>query len=190
MLHVGCVRADATRNRGQIITAARELVAVAGAAVTMEQLAERAGVAVGTLYRHFPTKTALLAAVVAESVESIAALAAAALARSEVSGAPSVELESLFRSVTDAFAADRAVKQAALRLGVSEPDPFAVGDVDSPAARAGRTVGTLLEAAQAGGGTRADLTVADLFMLVSQLPDGTSEQRHRYTEIVLAGLRT
>lgn len=190
MVHLGRVRADATRNRAQIIAAARELVATAGAAVTMEQLAERAGVAVGTLYRHFPTKTALVAAVVEESVEAIAALAAAAVERARTGGSPAAEFESLFLGVADAFAADRAVKQAALSLGVTGPtDPFA-DDADSAAVRAAGSVEALLTAARASGGIRADVTVGDLFMLVSQLPEGTAEQRRRYTDIVLAGLRT
>lgn len=189
MVHVGWVRADATRNRRAIVAAARELIAARGAAVTMEQLAQQAGVAVGTLYRHFPTKADLVAAIVEESVEAMAVMAEAALERSRSGSSAVDELQSLFRQFAAAFTADRAVKQAAAGLGVTANlDPFAAG-VDSAAARAGRSVGALLDAARATGAVRADVTVADLLMLVLQLPDGAPALRDRYVEIVLAGLR-
>ena len=61
-------RADAVRNRASILEAARRLVAEQGTEVAMGEIARAAGVAVGTLYRHFPNKTDLLAAVVNEYV--------------------------------------------------------------------------------------------------------------------------
>lgn len=190
MVHVGWVRVDATRNRRRILVAARELVATEGAGVTMEHLAERAGVAVGTLYRHFPTKADLVAAIVDQSVEAMAVMAAAAFERARAGGRAPHELESLFRQFADAFADDRAVKQAAASLGVTAHlDPFATAG-DGAAARAARSVDALLDAARATGAIRADVTVADLLMLVLQLPDGAAAQRDRYVEIVLAGLRS
>ena len=65
-------RADAVRNRTAILEAAKQLVTEKGAEVAMGEIARVAGVAVGTLYRHFPNKADLLAAVVNEYVEALA----------------------------------------------------------------------------------------------------------------------
>ena len=65
-------RADAVRNRTAILEAARQLVTEQGTEVAMGEIARAAGVAVGTLYRHFPNKADLLAAVVNEYVEALA----------------------------------------------------------------------------------------------------------------------
>src|SRR5688500_782616 len=74
-------RADAERNRVRILAAARELIARDGPAVRMDAIAAAAGLAVGTLYRHFPTKDALVTAVVEDSVAAIADLAEGARSR-------------------------------------------------------------------------------------------------------------
>src|ERR671933_2832847 len=98
MPHVVNMRQDAVRNRTRILEAARELVAVQGPDVSMEAIAGLAGVAVGTLYRHHPTKAALLTAVVADSAERLAADAEAALARVTGGSEAAGELVALIRS--------------------------------------------------------------------------------------------
>jgi AcrR family transcriptional regulator len=65
------MRADAVRNKKLIVQAAREVFAAAGLAAPIDQIAQRAGVGVGTLYRHFPTKEALFEAIVIEQVEEL-----------------------------------------------------------------------------------------------------------------------
>jgi AcrR family transcriptional regulator len=65
------MRADAERNKKLIVQAAREVFATAGLAAPIDQIAERAGVGTGTLYRHFPTKEALFEAVVIGRVEDL-----------------------------------------------------------------------------------------------------------------------
>jgi AcrR family transcriptional regulator len=69
------LRADAQRNRAAILAAAAEVFARRGAKATTEQVAQRAGVAVGTVFRHFPTKDALLAAILKQSLARLAELA-------------------------------------------------------------------------------------------------------------------
>ncbi|MDW8047571.1 MAG: helix-turn-helix domain-containing protein, partial [Chloroflexota bacterium] len=64
-------RSDARLNRERLLAAAREVLAERGAAAEMREIAERAGVAVGTLYRHFPTREALVAAIIAETLEEV-----------------------------------------------------------------------------------------------------------------------
>ena len=70
------LRADARRNRAAILSAATEAYAEHGPKATTEQVAVRAGVAVGTVFRHFPTKDALLVAIMKESLQSLIDLAA------------------------------------------------------------------------------------------------------------------
>jgi AcrR family transcriptional regulator len=65
------MRADAERNKKLIVQAAREVFAAAGLAASIDQIAQRAGVGTGTLYRHFPTKEALFEAVVIGRVEEL-----------------------------------------------------------------------------------------------------------------------
>src|ERR1700730_5258474 len=65
------MRVDAERNKKQIVQAAREVFASAGLAAPIDEIAERAGVGTGTLYRHFPTKEALFEAVVIGRVEDL-----------------------------------------------------------------------------------------------------------------------
>jgi AcrR family transcriptional regulator len=72
-------RADATRNRQRIITAARELLVASGLDVSVRQIAGRAGLGLGTLYRHFPTRDDLVDAVLEDAFEEYVAIAERAL---------------------------------------------------------------------------------------------------------------
>src|ERR1700686_3335041 len=65
------MRADAERNKKLIVQAAREVFATAGLAASIDEIAQRAGVGTGTLYRHFPTKEALFEAIVIGRVEDL-----------------------------------------------------------------------------------------------------------------------
>jgi AcrR family transcriptional regulator len=76
-------RSDATRNHELIVTAARSVLAESGADATMEEIARRCGLGVGTLYRHFPDKEALVDAVLDDAFAEIVALARAALTEAD-----------------------------------------------------------------------------------------------------------
>src|SRR3954466_6963506 len=65
------LRADAVRNRARVLEVAYETLAAEGVGVPIDEIARRAGVGAGTVYRHFPTKEALLAAVVEDRLRSI-----------------------------------------------------------------------------------------------------------------------
>ncbi len=69
-------RADARRNHDKILAAARESFAEGGESTSLEEIARRAGVGIGTLYRHFPTRQALLEALYMEEVEEVCRSAA------------------------------------------------------------------------------------------------------------------
>lgn len=184
------MRADAQRNRERILAAARELVAETGVDATMENIAQRAGVAVGTLYRHFPAKEDLVDAVVDDSIEYMATLSAAALAAVEAGASGADELASLFRVVAERHVTDQALKAAAGRLDLRAE--LAAAGPDTPVGRAIAAITSLLERATAAGAIRADVTVADLALMLGALPgaDVPIEMRRRFVEIMIAGLTT
>ena len=122
------LRADAVRNRQKILAAAREQITLHGPDASMDAIAGAAGVAVGTLYRHFPTKTDLVSAVVTEHIEGVAADAEAANARAASGSSALAEITAFIGAVLEAAANDRAVKTAAHALGAA------------PAPRSRRTV--------------------------------------------------
>ena len=176
-------RADAVRNRASILEAARRLVAEQGTEVAMGEIARAAGVAVGTLYRHFPNKTDLLAAVVNEYVEALADDAQDAWARVEAGRSDAAQellgflgraLEMIFRS--------HAAKTVARALGAEV-------EYAEPETRATEALGRLIEEGRASGRLRSDLTVSDLYILMVFYPgDGSPEVRRRWLELIHPGL--
>lgn len=183
------MRADAVRNRERILAAARERVAAEGPDVGMDAIAAAAGVAVGTLYRHHPTKADLIAAVVDDSVDQMAEAAERAVAAVAAGADPADELAALFREFARRHVEDRAVKSAAALLGTRVPGP------DDPpgtaAARAGAAIAALLAEAQRAGRVRGDVGVAELGALLAGVPglDVPADVRDRYVDVVLDGLR-
>ena len=193
MVHLVGVRVDAVRNQARILDVARRLVGVHGPDAAMDDIAREAGVAVGTLYRHFPTKAALVEAVVRDSTEQLAEAAEAAAARASGGGDAAAELGDLFRFVARRHSEDLAVKEAAASLGAD-----ADGVDGRGRRRAGHAAGAawaaivrLLDLAVAAGSVRPDLTPQDLLMFVAGLPRDSANpaQRDRYVEIVLDGVR-
>ncbi|MFD8725400.1 TetR/AcrR family transcriptional regulator [Streptomyces sp. NPDC059629] len=177
-------RADAVRNRKKILDAAREQITLHGPDTGMDEIAAAAGVAVGTLYRHFPTKTDLVAAVIAEYTTHVAEAAEAAHERL-ASGSRAVdEISDFLARVTEATATNHAVKAAARALGA---DPV---DRDAEA-RAGAALAALIQAGQADGDIHQDVTVDDIYLLFSTAPtDQPPAARARWLTLVLTGLTT
>lgn len=187
------MRIDAARNQARILDVARRLVGVHGSDVAIDDIARGAGVAVGTLYRHFPTKAALVEAVVRDSVEQLAEAAEAAAARAADGGDAAAELGGLFRFVARRHSENLAVKEAAASLGAdaSGVDGRVNGEPGSPKARAWAAIVRLLDLAVGAGSVRSDLTPQDLLVFVAGLPRDPADpaQRDRYVEIVLDGVR-
>src|SRR5689334_11340214 len=115
------LRADARRNRERLMTAANVLCARLGHEAPMEEIAAQAGVGLGTLYRHFPSKQALLTAMVRARVEAMTELARAA----ELVPDPGEAFETLVRSYLDAADGDAAFQLAV--MGSKEIDWEGVG---------------------------------------------------------------
>jgi AcrR family transcriptional regulator len=157
------LRADAQRNRGELLGAARQVIAEEGVDASLRDIARRAGVGIGTLYRHFPTREALLAAIIDDGVrrlsttaEQLAAARPAGEALDEwltqVAGriGPYRGLAaSMLEAVTDEESGDAALRQAC--EGMME---------------SGRE---LLAAAQAAGTVRQDVTWHDVFTAVAAI---------------------
>lgn len=179
------MRTDRIRNRRSIAAAARLLLAD-GDDITMDAVATRAGVAVGTLYRHFPTKADLVRSVVAETVAELAVEAEGA--RDQVrSGASAWDaLVAFFVAIAQGPSASRTVTEAARALGVGAD----VRDVDPAAGRAVDALQEVLDSARASGQVRPDVTLADLFLVMVQAPDRHRRaERDRYMHLVASGLR-
>jgi AcrR family transcriptional regulator len=187
------VRKDAIRNRDRIEAVARRLIALHGADVSMEALAAAAGVAVGTIYGHYPTKAALVAAALEFSVEEIGEMALAADEAIASGCDVHDELSHLLRGIADRGSENRALRAAAHALGVpdrlrpeEEPPP-----PDSPMADLLETMDRVVDAARGAGVLRADSTRLDIAVLLRGVLDFELDERSRarYVEIILDGLR-
>ena len=176
-------RADAVRNRTAILQAARQLVSEQGAEVAMGEIARAAGVAVGTLYRHFPNKADLLAAVVSEYVEALADAAQGAWERVEEGRSDAAqELLDFLERALEMIARSHAAKSVARALGAEV-------EYTEPETRATEALGSLIEQGRASGRLRADLTVSDLYILMVFYPgEGSAEIRQRWLELIRPGL--
>lgn len=177
-------RADAIRNRRRILDAASAKITSDGPEVGMDDIADAAGVAVGTLYRHFPTKTDLLAAVIAEDVAAIADDAEASLARARGGARAVDEVVGFLHRVADATTKSHAVKAAAASLGV-----HGHGE-QTDETRAGAAVAQLLQAAQRDGDIRPNITVDDIYLLVATAPADQPQQIQRWLGLILPGIVT
>lgn len=176
-------RADAVRNRTAILQAARQLVSEQGAEVAMGEIARAAGVAVGTLYRHFPNKADLLAAVVSEYVEALADDAQSAWERVEEGRSDAAqELLDFLERALEMIARSHAAKAVAQALGAEV-------EYTELETRATEALGRLIEQGRASGRLRADLTVSDLYILMVFYPgEGSAEIRQRWLELIRPGL--
>jgi AcrR family transcriptional regulator len=179
-------RADALRNRQRVLEVAREVFATAGLAVPIDKIADLAGVGVGTLYRHFPTKEALYAAVVLTRLEQAAA-EARDLVRAPDPGA------AFFRFLGLLVMEGAAKKDLVEALAASGPQ--VKESIVGAKKELGTALGKLLARAQRAGAVRKDVTVPDVFALIhgpfaAMGPQGADPAaRERILGIVCDGLR-
>jgi AcrR family transcriptional regulator len=153
------LRADAQRNRGQLLAAAREIFGECGADAPLDEIARRAGVGNATLYRHFPDRRELLIAVYADEVAALCARGETLLA-DEPPGA------ALFAWLREFIAHVAAKRDLALAIpGDPAGERSALFDGWHQAMRA--TTARLLARAQSAGATSVGLDAADLLALAS-----------------------
>jgi AcrR family transcriptional regulator len=177
------LRADARRNLGLVLDAAAEVFAERGPDASIDEIAQRAGVGHGTVFRRFPTKDALLAAVLGRRLDQLADQAEALVE----SGAPESAFEEFVWLAADACGRDRALFD-----GVPRCECFP--EVSDAKARVHTCASELIERAQSAGGLRDDVTADDVEALIGSTMLAASraespEAWRRYISVVLAGLR-
>lgn len=149
-------RSHARRNHALLVAAAREVFAERGADASLEEIARRAGVGIGTLYRHFATRDALVDAVFERRIGDFVALAELAEAEPDAWLAFVGYLE----GTLELQAGDRLLKDVFLR------SPPGTGRAERARAELRRAVERVLDRAREGGRLRADFTLADLSLLI------------------------
>ncbi len=179
-------RADARRNHKRVLDAARSQFAERGLEAQVDDIARAAGVGVGTVYRHFPTKDALLEALAADRFLRLTEWANEALAEPE----PWESFCGFLRRSAEMQANDRALSRL-----MSESDGFEGAAAESDALIAATQA--LVDRAQRSGELRPDITAHDIAMLMCGLGSSCGPhgfQKHgmgweRYLDIIIAGLR-
>ena len=171
------LRADAVRNRERVLRAARDAFAESGYGVPLDEIATRAGVGPGTVYRHFPTKEALFEAVVTARVQD---LVADARARAD-SADPGAAFFGFLGRIAAESAAKRDLPDAISIAGSLREDLFAALDL-------------LLRRAQQAGAVRVDVRTPDLIVLFKGLFAGLADisdpaQRDLVFAVLADGLR-
>ena len=181
------LRADARRNREKIMASAAELFARLGTEAQMDQIAEHCGLGLGTLYRHFPTKEALLAAIIDRRFADLADLARAA----EQIEDPGAAFETLLRGYLESAEGDAAFQFALLSSGRAQQAGATVRKGEFRA-----VISRIIDRAIAAGAVRADLTAADFPLIVCGVmstmyfkPGGAEEDWRRHLALVLDGVR-
>jgi AcrR family transcriptional regulator len=179
------LRPDARRNREKLIAAATEAFATDGVGTSLEDVARRAGVGIGTLYRHFPSRDALVAAVYRQEVGSLAAAAPALLAE----WPPDVALRRWMDRFVGYAAAKRGMGEALQAAMASDSELHAEGF----AALSG-ALDALVGAAVAAGVVRADARGDDVLRALGALwmirdGDDREAQTARTLDLILDGMR-
>jgi AcrR family transcriptional regulator len=181
------LRADARRNHEQLLVAARDVFVERGAGAPLEEVARRAGVGIGTLYRRFADRSSLLRAVAQDALARTIEAAEAALAEEP-----------------DGFAALVRYMHAALDLRVSAVMPLVIDtELDDEQLRPAREVGAALvqrivDAAHQDGTLSAEVTFVDIGTLLVRLarplpgavpPEVNDRLAHRHLDLLIEGLR-
>jgi AcrR family transcriptional regulator len=179
-------RSDALRNRDRVLEAARTVFSAGGPEASLEAVAKAAGVGIGTLYRHFPTREALFEAVYRREVQQLADLAE----RLEEDGEPIEALRRWMRSFVK-FAATKKGMSAALAFAVAKDSDLVSHSSDLLT----RAVGGLLSRASTAGEIRDDIGAEDLLralvgMCYSHDQQGWQKNVLRLVDVFVDGLRT
>jgi len=180
------LRADARRNRDRLIEVAAAAFAEKGVETSLEDIARQAGVGIGTLYRHFPTREHLVEVVYRRELESLAAAA------TELAGkhSPDMALEEWMRRFVGYIATKRGMANSLRILMTSNSALFSEGSGLIRGA-----LESLLKTAGEQGYIRRDIETTDLMHALSSIysiPESPEwrERSHRLIGLLMDGLRT
>jgi AcrR family transcriptional regulator len=180
------LRKDAARNRARLLQAAREVFAERGLEASLDDIAKRAGVGVGTAYRHFANKYELAEAIFAEAIDDIIALADAARDAPD----PWDGLISFLEGAASAQTADRGLRE--VLMGVHDPEKM-----DEVNERISAPLRELVERAKKVGAVRDDVEATDIGIVVLMLctvadvmGDVAPDLWRRYLPMLAGGLRS
>jgi AcrR family transcriptional regulator len=180
------LRRDAERNRLRILRAAAEVFTEQGLRATLDDVADRAGVGVGTVYRRFPDKEALVEALFTERLDKLVGFAEQALANPD----PWAGLVDLLEQAATVMAGDRGLRQILMYA------TYGHDRVEQARARMQPVISTVVERAQAAGVLRADLCPTDIPLMLFMLSAAAEyalqvrpEIWRRYLALMLDALR-
>ena len=177
----GPKRADARRNHERILTAARTAFADGGQSTSLEEIARQAGVGIGTLYRHFPSRQALLETLYVNEVEDVCRSA------EQLDDDPWTDLSVWCERLIGYLTTKRAL--AAELLNYLDEDAPLFRECRAPLYAAGEP---LLKRAQDAGVVRRDVDLSDMLHMlggITRMPTSDSAQIERIVQIALDGLR-
>jgi AcrR family transcriptional regulator len=182
------LRADAARNRRLVLSAAADAFAEQGMDVSIAEIAQRAGVGKGTVFRHFATKEDLLAAIACDRFAELIAVAESLLDAVD----PAAAIREFMAAGAQLHAKDRTFSQISTRVFMADPNVQAASD------RLTEVVDRLAERArgQGSGSLRSDLTGKDVRALMSgvclaaeHFAESEPERWRRYLDVVFDGMR-
>ncbi|SDH25235.1 transcriptional regulator, TetR family [Lentzea fradiae] len=173
------MRSDAQANRERVLAAADEVFREFGQAGSTEEVARRAGVGIGTVFRHFPAKRLLVDATI---VRHFGLLTATARARAQAADAGEA-----FRTTFRELVSGAPAKLALIAL---REETGSTGDVEAAVAELREAVGAVLSRAQEAGEVRPDVTVAEVYLLITALANapGDGPVVDKAVGVVLDGL--
>jgi AcrR family transcriptional regulator len=180
------LRADARRNRERILEAAAEVFGEQGADAQMDDVARRAGVGVGTVYRHFPNKDVLMGELVTQKFRTFTELAREALGEKDAWAGFSQLLHNTAGHMAENLALQDALRTSGAAFDYAEPARREMNDV----------IDQLVKRAQRQGAMRKDFKSEELGMLMGGLcasmsgPLAAECDWRRHLEILLDGLHT
>lgn len=178
-------RADGQRNRERLVEAAKTAFGEAGASISLEEIARRAGVGIGTLYRHFPTRDAIVEAVYRREVSQLAESATRLLA----SLPPAEALRQWMRLFVDYIATKKVLASALSAMVGGSTELYATSW-----ARISGAMSLLVERARAAGDIRPDADPADLLRALAGFTYGAASpdwqaSALRLIDILMDGLK-
>ncbi|WP_241778866.1 TetR/AcrR family transcriptional regulator [Streptomyces sp. AcH 505] len=181
------LRADAVRNRRLLLDAAAGAFAEHGVEASIAQIAARAGVGKGTVFRHFATKEQLVAAILADHLDTFAASSTALLDADD----PTAALLEFMTSGVERMSADRSFCQVTTEMVRGEPQVRAASE------RLARVAEALTDRARRQGAVRDDVTGHDVVVLISAAYQVTAPMQsvdpglwRRYLALIFDGLRS